>query len=245
MKYLLTIIILVLASTVLALLYLRPGSTPAPEDIVVSVNGHAFTRDFFKDLDATGGYHEENQADRLNSVITRALLIQEAQRLGIDREEAFRTSLKNYYEQSLIKILTDREYKKLQVDVTDEEIDAYLACFGKIYTFTILPVSGEQNTSPRQRSVLFDDLSDSLRLLLSKLKPGETKEQFDTGSRVGKIRLDKVEPAPEYIPDETVDRERIRTLLIQQKREKRISSWMNDLRSKASIIVYEKADDHE
>jgi len=245
MKYLLTIVIIALASTMLALFYLKSDSSPAVKDAVLSVNGHVFTRDFFKNQIKKSGYHSEDKEQLRNSVITRELLIQEAQRLGIDREEQFRTSLKKYYEQSLIKILTDREYKKLQATVTDEEIDAYLSCFGKIYTFTILPVSGEQNTSPRQRSVLFDDLSDSLRLLLSELKPGESKEQFDTGSQVGKILLDKVKPVPDYIPVETVDRERIRTLLIQQKREKRISSWMNELRDKASIIVYEKADNHE
>ncbi|HEB70695.1 MAG TPA: hypothetical protein ENI88_13920 [Desulfobulbus sp.] len=245
MKYLLTIVIIALASTVLALFYLKSDSSPAVKDAVLSVNGHVFSRDFFKNQIKNNGYHREDKEQLLNSVITRELLIQEAQRLGIDREESFRKSLKNYYEQSLIKILTDREYKKLQIDVSEKEVDAYLSCFGKIFTFTILPVSGEQNTAPRQRSVLFDDLSDSLRLLLSELKPGESKEQFDTGSQVGKIRLDKVEPAPDYKPDETVDRQHIRTLLTQQKKAQRISSWMNDLRSRASIIVYEKADSHE
>ena len=245
MKYLLTIVILVLASTVLTLLYLWPENKSVPENTVVSVNGRNFSRDFFDALDKKRGYHDETRKDMVDAVITRELLIQEARRLGIDREEPFRTSLKNYYEQSLIKILTDRQYKKLQVDVSEQDIDAYISCFGKIYTFTILPTGGEQNTLPRQRSALFDDLADPLRLLLSELKPGEAKEQFDTGSQVGKIRLDRVEPVPNYQPDETVNRQHIRTLLTEQKRSKRISSWMNDLRSKASIIVYEKADSHE
>lgn len=244
MKYLLTIVILVLTSTVLTLLYFWPENKPAPENIVVSVNGHNFSRDFFNALDQKQGYHSEDRKDTVNAVITRELLIQEAQRLGIDREETFRASLKNYYEQSLIKILTDRQYKKLQVKVTDAEIDDYLSCFGKIFTFTILPVNGEQDALPRQRSVLFDDLSDPIRLLLAELKPGESKEQFDTGSQVGKIRLDRVEPAPGYQP-EPVDREHVRELLEGQKRESLINAWINDLRSKASIIVYEKADSHE
>ncbi len=244
MKYLLTIVILVLASTVVTLLYFWPENKTIPENTVVSVNGRNFSRDFFDALDKKQGYHSKDRNDTVNTVITRELLIQEAQRLGIDREEPFRLSLKNYYEQSLIKILTDRQYKKLQVNVGDEEIDTYLSCFGKIYTFTILPAGGEQNTPARQRSVLFDDLSDSIRLLLSELKPGESKEQFDTGSRVGKIRLDQVVSAPGYQP-EPVDREHIRTLLEGKKRERLISTWINDLRSKASIIVYEKADSHE
>lgn len=244
MKYLLTIVILVLASTVLTLLYFWPENKPVPENTVVSVNGRNFSRDFFDALDKKQGYHSENRADTVNTVITRELLIQEAQRLGIGREEPFRTSLKNYYEQSLIKILTDRQYKNLQVNVTDEEVENYLSCFGKIYTFTILPVSGEQNTTDRQRTALFDDLSDPIRLLLAELKPGETRKQFDTGSQVSKIRLDRVKPAPGYQP-EPKDRQRIRTLLEVQKRERLISTWINDLRNKASIIVYEKVDSHE
>ncbi len=244
MKYLLTIVILVLASTVVTLLYFWPENNAVPENTVVSVNGRNFSRDFFDALNKKQGYHSEDKKELMNTVITRELLIQEAQRLGIDREEPFRTSLKNYYEQSLIKLLTDRQYKKLRVNVGDAEIDAYLSSFGKIYTFTILPADGEQNVPPRQRSVLFDDLSDSIRLLLAGMEPGESREQFDTGSQVGKIRLDQVVPAPGYQPD-SVDREHIRTLLEGKKRERLISAWINDLRSKASIIVYEKADSHE
>ncbi len=244
MKYLLTIVILVLASTVLTLLYFWPENKTVPENTVVSVNGRNFSQDFFDALDKKQGYHSGDTKDTLNTVITRELLIQEAQRLGIDREEQFRISLKNYYEQSLIKILTDRQYKNLQVNVTDEEVENYLSCFGKTYTFTILPVSGKQNTPTRQRSALFDDLSDPIRLLLAELKPGESREQFDTGSRVGKIRLDSIKLDPGYQP-EPVDRQHIRTLLERKKRERLISDWIDDLRSKASIIVYEKADSHE
>lgn len=239
MKYLLTIVIIVLTSTVLTLFYLRPGSSPPVENAVLNVNGHVFSRDFFNNKKKKNGYHSEGEGELLNTVITRELLIQEAQRLGIDKEEPFRIALKNYYEQSLIKILTDRQYNKLQVGISEQEIDAFLSCYGKIYTFTTLSPRQDNNVIESQHSILFDDLAESLRLLLAGMNLGDTKDQFDTSSTVGKIRLDKVEQEPGY-QAEDVDRQHIQMLLTKNKESQLISSWITGLRDKASIIVYEE-----
>ena len=247
MKYLLTIVILVLAFSVLTLVYLWPSRKSPATNIVLSVNGHTFTSDFFNDLDKKNRLFNNSRQDQLNSVITRELLIQEAQRLGIDREPSFRAALKNYYEQSLIKVLTDRQYASIQVKVSEQDIDNYLSCFGKEYTFTTIPASGDKNATPKQHTVLFDDLAASLRVLFASMRPGEVRQRFDTGSMVGKIRLDAVKPASAgHHLKKAADRERIRNLLVQQKKAQRMNVWMNSLRTKASIIVYgKKADRNE
>lgn len=246
MKYILTIIIIVLASTVLTLFFLRPDDTPPVEEIILTVNDHNFSLESIKNNVQINSYsfHSETVADLLESMITRELLIQEAQRLGIDQEESFRIALKNYYEQSLIKILTDRKYNSLQTAISEQDVDNYISNFGKIFTFSTLPALTKNGVGEQRHSMLFDDLSDSLGVLLAGMNPGDTKEQFDTSSSPGRIRLEHIEPAPDYQPVER-DRQYIRALLIQNTKEELIRSWISGLRDKASIKMYQEADTHE
>src|SRR3989339_695076 len=59
------------------------------------------------------------------SLIDKQLLIQEAVRMKINKEENFRSAVEIFYEQSLIKILLDRKLDSLVVDVTDAEMEKY------------------------------------------------------------------------------------------------------------------------
>jgi parvulin-like peptidyl-prolyl isomerase len=50
------------------------------------------------------------------------------------------------------------------------------------------------------------------------------------------IRLDKIEPSPVRIIPAT-EKERIRKMLIEDRKEKIISDWIADLRKKASVKI--------
>ena len=178
--------------------------------------------------------------------MTRDILLQKAQRLGIDKEKGFREMLKRYYEQSLIKVLTDRKLASIKVEVEESEIDHYYSCFGKLYTFTHVPlINGEvpNGEAGQQSTVLFDDLAESLRLLLAGLQPGENASQFDTGTEIGRIRLDAVSKKTEG--GQVIDRQQVKDILTQYRRGREIDSWINELRKKASIIINGKVVDHE
>ena len=88
--------------------------------------------------------------------------------------------------------------------------------------------------------MLFDDLSESLRLLLTTLQPGEQVGQFETGTEVSIIRLDKVGPANDSEPVD-YDRDRIRQQLENYQKSLEVGRWINGLRSKASIIEPDEA----
>lgn len=174
MKYLVTIFVLVALSSAVTLYFLWPSEPVSSQDVALRVNGHPMSQKQIDEQSREQGYHGGTPQDQIDSLVTRQLLIQEAQRLGIDKEEGFRKALKLYYEQSLIKVLTDRKMATLTIDVSEEDIDRYLSCSGKKYTFTQTPVErgNKLETQGTQKTVLFDDLSESMRFLLSSLKPG-------------------------------------------------------------------------
>ncbi|MBU1234514.1 MAG: SurA N-terminal domain-containing protein [Proteobacteria bacterium] len=239
MKYLFTIFVLVALSSAVTLYYLWPSDPVSSQDVALRVNGHPMSRKQIDDQSREQGYHGETLEEQMDSLVTRQLLLQEAQRLGIDKEEGFRKALKLYYEQSLIKVLTDRKMATLTIDVSEEDIDRYLSCSGKRYTFTQTPI--ERGNLPeaqsRQNTVLFDDLSEPMRFLLSSLQPGESASQFDTGTEVSTIRLDKVEEATGQKPV-AYDRSRVRELIGNSQRSREIDSWIHSLRKNASIVIY-------
>ncbi|MBU0943564.1 MAG: hypothetical protein KJ804_10900 [Proteobacteria bacterium] len=239
MKYLLTIFFLVALSSAATLYYLWPAGPPPSEDVALSVNGHSMSQKQIDEQSREQGYHGETPEDQIDSLVTRQLLIQEAQRLGIDQEEGFRKALKIYYEQSLIKVLTDRKMATLTIDVSEEDIDRYLSCSGKIYTFTQTPRERGKvvKTQGRTKTVLFDDLSESMRFLLSSLQPGESVSQFDTGTEVSTIYLDKVEKAEDG-KMVAYDRIRVRELIGNYQRSREIDRWILSLRKNASIVIY-------
>lgn len=246
MKYMFTILALIVLGSMVTLYYLLPSDSVVSQDIALRINGHTMSHDQLDDQKRKLGYHGESMEDRVDSLVTRHVLLQEAQRVGIDKEDSFRDALKEYYEQSLIKVLTDRQLASVTVDVSEEDIDQYLSCSGKIFTFTRIPVEkGEPlEKQSRQNKVLFDDLSESLRLVLANLKPGESISQFDTGTEVSLIRLDQKEKVEE--PDQlSYDRNRVRELLGNYQRSMEIDRWINSLRKKASIVVYDEAEKND
>lgn len=241
MKYIFAIFFIVALSSVITLYFLWPDKSILPQDVVLRVNGYPMSQ---KQIDAqiqNKGYHGENREDQVESLVTRQILIQEALRLGINKEESFRKALKLYYEQTLIKILTDRKLASIKVDVSEKDIDRYLSCFGKTVTFTETPVDKVEmlKAQERQHTALFDNLSASLCLSLSSLQPGESVSQFDTGTEISSIRLDKIKKGDAVKPV-AYDRELVRELLSNYKRSREMDLWMHTLHKNASVIVYDK-----
>ncbi|HIP83636.1 MAG TPA: hypothetical protein EYH19_08755, partial [Desulfocapsa sulfexigens] len=194
MKYLLIILAIVVCSSMVSLYYLLPSDPIPARDIALHVNGHPISYENIEDQHRKTGYHSTDREGDIDSLVTKQVLINEAQRLGLDKNNDFRIALKNYYEQSLIRVLTDHKLASIEVKITEQDIDRYLASSGKILTFTTVPLEeGEPvEGQSQQNSVLFDDLSESFRLLLTTLQPGEQVGQFETGTEVSIIRLDKV-----------------------------------------------------
>ena len=242
MKYLITILLLVCAATSATLYFVWPQKSMDTANVAVTVNGHNLAKNRVQAVGADNGYHSEEYAALLDSAITREILIQEAQRQDLDKKESFRVSLKTFYEESLIKTLMDHQYARPISDSTNTEVDKYLSYYGKTVFFSRLPlvdnklqVSAESNAP--QNEVLFDDLAEPMKLLLSSLKPGEHTVKFDTGNEQYAIRLDKVEKAADAVIT-LPDRERVKQMLKEYKQQQQIDNWLYELRKKASITIH-------
>lgn len=221
MKYLFAILALVVVSSALTLYSLWPTDPTPPSRELWQKSSHSGDPDDHQLIDYS----------RATALLTRQTLVREAQRLGIDKEESFRRSLKEYYEQSLVKVLTDRKLAEVEVAVSEEDIDRYLASSGKTFVFTRFQVENGKIREQKghQKTVLFDDLSASLRSLIADLQPGESAKRFATGTELCLIRLDKIEATKE-IEVIQYDRDRVREQLENYQRSLAIDRWINELR---------------
>jgi hypothetical protein len=244
MKYLLTILSFVCLATVLSVFALWPEKQPDEKDIAVTINGHKLARATLAKGEGSSSYHQGSQSDLMDSAITRELLLQEAQHQAIDKEPSFRASLKSFYEQSLIKVLLDRQYQKTEATVKEDEIDAFLSCFGKRIIFSRLPATDTTSESittkqGQQTSAIFDDLAEPLQVIIASLKPGQFTIKSDTGSDQYAIRLDSIVDAS--TTDSVLPaRDAVRQLILEHKREQQINVWLNNLRKSASITINSK-----
>ena len=244
MKYLYYILAIVVAATLLSLFFLWPEQEVDGKDPLFTINGQKYTRESITSQYSKFGYHSDNKSEMIDTAISRELLIQEAQKQAIDRESSFRASLKNYYENGLIKILLDRKNDTLQIDISDADIDRYISFLNTLVSFTRLdkiPESDDEaaKTTGVSTTSLFDDLAIPVRLLLASLSPGSFKIKFDTGNEQYAIRLDKIEPVVTE-KAQAPDREEIGLLLSEYRREQIIKEWYGDLRNQASITIHNK-----
>ena len=69
----------------------------------------------------------QGEPEWVSRVIERELLVQEAQRLGLDRDPAFMHSIERFWKEVLIKLLLDRKGREISggVQVYEPEIEAY------------------------------------------------------------------------------------------------------------------------
>jgi hypothetical protein len=239
MKYLFIILTIIMTITAATILFILPDQSKEKKDILVTINGHDISRDDIQ-VEGTTRSHYENTADFLNSVITRQLLIEEAQKHSIDKELSFRKELKEYYEQSLIKILMERKNTSLQAQVNDQEVQNFLQSFGRTYTFRLLktrepPTVDFLSKKGTVHSVRFEDLSENLQLILANLKSGEMAMEFETGNENSAILLEEIEGTGET--SASIDPERVRKILIEHKKRQQINNWINELHKNASITI--------
>ena len=111
-----------------------PGNNNAGNKVVAQINKYKMTEDDLKYEFKNAPYDEaerlkteKGRKQYLGGIIEKEVLLQEAQRQGIDREKAFMKSIENYWEQALLKALLERKSKEVLglMHVYDNEIDEY------------------------------------------------------------------------------------------------------------------------
>ncbi|MCX5678643.1 MAG: SurA N-terminal domain-containing protein [Candidatus Omnitrophica bacterium] len=100
----------------------------ADKDTVVKINSYTITRDEFEQEFKDSAYGKidslESRQNFLTTLIDRKLILQYAQKEGLDKEKGFLRMIEKFWEQSLLKIALDQETKKIKESsfVTDDEV---------------------------------------------------------------------------------------------------------------------------
>ncbi len=100
-----------------------------PKDIALRVNNFVMTQEEFEEEFRESGMPDTTQTRQrfLEGLINRKLVLQEAERLGLDKEREFLKTIERFWEQSLFKIMIEAKSKEIagRVSVTDKEIEDY------------------------------------------------------------------------------------------------------------------------
>jgi parvulin-like peptidyl-prolyl isomerase len=91
------------------------------------------------------------------------------------------------------------------------------------------------------KAVFFEDLSKDVRDRIDLLKEGQVTEPLQIDGKYIVIRLDRTEKLNSRRPSDK-EIESIRKILNDDRKEKIISGWIADLRKRATIINFLKAD---
>jgi hypothetical protein len=241
MRYIYYIFFILLVLSAIIGFELKGKSSP-PKEAAIIVNGKVITTAEFNRVYSSKSTDAGDKNDLINSLITKELLIQESKREGIDKEESFRKSIQNFYEQSLIKLLIDRKCACSNITITDDELNQYLGSINRKMHFTVFSFkSSEEARKSDYRdgtssSMSFEDLSQDMKTSLLSLKEGQKTAPIKTGEKYIVIRLDRIENIRPRTPSDS-ERDGMRKMLLEEKKGKIINDWIADLREKASIKI--------
>ena len=98
-------------------------------EAAVKISTYTLTANEFEELFSEyemNGDTPGNRENFLNNLITRKLLLEEAQRRGLDTQKDFLRSIENFWEQSLLKLVVDQKVKEIEknITVTESEVEA-------------------------------------------------------------------------------------------------------------------------
>lgn len=240
MRYLMYIIAFMLLLTAGVITLANRNEKQPAGDYIAKVNGrYILESDLAKMRNVSLDSHEAKD-EFINSMITKEVLIHEALQRKIDQEEAFRLSIKNFYEQSLIKTLLDRQQEKLPRKPTEAEISSYLNLYNKKVKISLQPVSTSSQGSTKGCQAetiesLFQNLAFSLRMQLLHLHEGDVSEKIDFMGCSYTIRLDTVSTTTQNGSPES--HEKVAALIEDFNREQLLRKWIAELVQKAKIEV--------
>lgn len=115
----------------LSILIFIMGCNPTPKDkqILAKINNYEITLDEFKEEFKESSYGRngtpESKQDFLNNLINRKLILQDAQKKGLDKDRRFLKMIEKFWEQSLLKLALDKKTKETagSASVSDKEIE--------------------------------------------------------------------------------------------------------------------------
>lgn len=104
---------------------------PDQKKCVIKINNYTITQqefeEEFKNTSAEWLGPDTQREEFLENLINRKLLLQEAERMGLNKDREFLKALERFYEQSLLRLVVDKKSNELalKTQVSDSEVEAY------------------------------------------------------------------------------------------------------------------------
>jgi len=177
MKYIYYIfgIIVLLTGLVWGSALLRPPSEPGSDELVV--NELRLSSLELQQRWQQRPYHQSTQKEFLAELVSQQLLVDQAIKLGVANEQAFKNSVQTFFEQSLVRTLLERKIAELKIAVSEEEVTAWRQAMNQNYQLTLIRTGRaddetvQASSQPLQQA--FSLLPDAVKLIVLTLRPGE------------------------------------------------------------------------
>jgi len=232
---------------------------PAAEPQIASINDTPILlKDFEREVttatrrDPTIRITEDSLATLLDSMVERKLLIQEAVSMGLSENERFLSTIKAYWEQTLIRELIDsktvewadktfvtddevrRHYRLMSTRVTVRSVNTSTAAEAESARLTMVEgatMRAEQTIGPFSAA----DISPA-NPLYAALDMEEGEARVLKGENGFTTILVAKKESVGTAPFEEVEA-RIKARLLEQKKQKALDDWLADLKGSSEIKV--------
>jgi peptidyl-prolyl cis-trans isomerase C len=262
----------IISKGIFILLFLIGGCANNPptakEKVVAKINNFALTVEDFKGeanpllMKKYSSYSSLKQKDQvLEELIIKEVLLQEAQRLNLDKQKSFMQEIEGYWEQALMKSLINRKLQEFSplVGANNQDIlegynrlkrriSAELIIFNdkrdalKLSKATIGFDEVKQLLKPRIAWESAADWYDSNELpqkledVIFSLSLGQVSLPIEYNNSWVIIRV--LNEEPQQIGSLEELRPRITKEIIRKKKELLLDNWISGLRKKASVKIY-------
>jgi len=222
---------------------------PPDADCIAMVNDYKLTVQDFKDDLKTAVAHKYLAEDParakreiLEELITRKILIQEAQRENFDKRPSFMREIERYWEQALLKFFLKQKSQAL-IGMVQADKDEIAAEYSKMkrrlnVEISITDSKGSIVSAPKVEWLTYGDLPRRLEDIVFSMKVGEEKSGIVYDGNMANVKLIK-EESVEVPPLQEVEPEIIRNILNKTK-EAIFEKWIASLRKSASIKINQK-----
>lgn len=219
-----------------------------PDEIALQVNGRDFTKDEFRVLMKLKP-HDLSPEQYAKTIIDKEILIQEAMNQKIHEEPAFKATIKNFYEQSLISTLMTRKSDSINPDASEKEISGLVkkmntrvSIITNTYSDLKTAKSGKGFISEKKSEIDFADLSDNLKFHLSIIEPGEkTAPLPDDAGGYRVITLEGMKSLHSQQKNESGDEAAMRMIaekiIVSGKKKYLMESWQQELKNRAEVHI--------
>ncbi len=245
-----------------------------PKDIVAKVNHYMITTDDFK-REITSSWPvlqnypnippSELKAKILDAMITNQLLLEEAQKMNVDKKPAFMREVENYWRQALLKTLLEKKNAEFLSEdpATDAALKALYAREGERLELDMVTLADE--ATARELSAAGPVFEETIKTLGTKVVSRPGASWWSSGDfsdsveeRIWSLKVPEVSPAlfspgdgwivAKVIAKEKVDRKpfeqmagALRRRIARQTLPAKMDRWIGELRARARIVSNQEA----